>query len=197
MRGSLSKGDDSVQRLRDEIAKLSFLEIGRQLNGSVTHATSYAASIFIRQRNASSDRSCANGEGYFGMASGALTISCAPSHSYQCLMKVDVARRRYLNDDEDRLLVNATDPEFRPMVKTALLTGARYGELRHSKVKDFDPQSETLWFSETKSNEPRPSYLDKEGWRCSSRSRRAAIQITACSYATMAGRGSRASSSAA
>lgn len=35
LRSSLSKGGDSVERWRDEIAKLSPLEIGRQLNGSI------------------------------------------------------------------------------------------------------------------------------------------------------------------
>jgi integrase len=77
--------------------------------------------------------------------------------------KVDVAKRRYLNDDESRRLVNGTDEDFRPMVKAALLTGGRYGELRHARVKDYDRQSKTLWLSETKGVEPRPAYLDAEG----------------------------------
>lgn len=77
--------------------------------------------------------------------------------------KVDVAKRRYLSDDEVRRLVNATEEEFRPIVKATLLTGGRYGELRHAKTKDYDRQSKTLWLSETKGNDPRPAYLDEEG----------------------------------
>lgn len=77
--------------------------------------------------------------------------------------KVDVAKRRYMNDDESRRLVNAIEPEFRPIVKAALLTGGRYGELRHAKVKDYEPQAGTLWLAETKSAAPRPAYLDEEG----------------------------------
>jgi len=77
--------------------------------------------------------------------------------------KVDVAKRRYLSDDEARRLVNASDEEFRPLVKAALLTGGRYGELRHTKNKDYDRQSQTLWLSETKGADPRPVYLDAEG----------------------------------
>jgi integrase len=77
--------------------------------------------------------------------------------------KVDVAKRHYLTDDEARRVVNGADPEFRPMVKAALLTGARYGELRHARVKDYDRQSKTLWLAETKGSEPRPAYLDREG----------------------------------
>jgi integrase len=77
--------------------------------------------------------------------------------------KVDVAKRRYLSDEEARLIVNACEEEFRPMVKAALLTGARYGELCHARVRDFDPQSRTLWIAETKSGNPRAAYLDPEG----------------------------------
>ena len=59
--------------------------------------------------------------------------------------------------------MHATDDEFRPMVMAALLTGARYGELCHAKVRDFDRQSRTLWIAETKSGTPRAAYLDAEG----------------------------------
>lgn len=76
---------------------------------------------------------------------------------------VDVAKRRYLTDDEARRLVNAAEPEFRPMVRAALLTGGRYGELRHARVKDYDRQSRTVFLVETKNTEPRPAYLDDDG----------------------------------
>ena len=76
---------------------------------------------------------------------------------------VDVAKRRYLNDEEARRLVNASDPEFRPMVRAALLTGGRYGELRHARMKDYDRQSRTVFLTETKNAEPRPAYLDDDG----------------------------------
>jgi integrase len=77
--------------------------------------------------------------------------------------KVDVAKRRYLNDDEARRIVNATEAEFRPLVQATLLTGGRYSELRHTQVKDYDRPSKTLWLSETKGDVPRPAYLDDEG----------------------------------
>jgi integrase len=76
---------------------------------------------------------------------------------------VDVAKRRYLTDDESRRLVNASDPEFRPMIRAALLTGARYGELRYAQVKDYDRQSQTIYLVETKGAVPRPAYLDPVG----------------------------------
>jgi integrase len=76
---------------------------------------------------------------------------------------VEVAKRRYLNDDEARRLVNASEPEFRPMVRASLLTGGRYGELRHARVKDYDRQSRTVFLVETKNTEQRPAYLDDDG----------------------------------
>ncbi len=64
---------------------------------------------------------------------------------------VDVARRRYLDDDEARRIVNAVPAEFRPMTQAAILTGGRYSELRRARVRDYDRQSGTLWLAETKS----------------------------------------------
>jgi integrase len=50
---------------------------------------------------------------------------------------VDAARPHYLTIAEARRLVNATDPEYRPLVQAALQTGARYGELIRLTVADF------------------------------------------------------------
>lgn len=79
--------------------------------------------------------------------------------------KVDAPKLRYLSDEEARRLVNACEANFRPMVMAALLTGARYSELARLEVRDFDPQSQTLWLRETKAGEARPVYLEEEGVR--------------------------------
>jgi integrase len=76
---------------------------------------------------------------------------------------VDAAKRRFLTDDEARRLINVVEEEFRPIAKAALLTGGRYGELRHTRVRDYDRQSRTLFFTETKGVVSRPAYLDDEG----------------------------------
>lgn len=76
---------------------------------------------------------------------------------------VDGAKLRYLSDEESRRLVNAAGPEFRPIVQAALLTGARWGELRKVKVQDLDLQAATVRLQETKGSSPRDCYLESEG----------------------------------
>ena len=79
--------------------------------------------------------------------------------------KVDAARIRFLTIAEGKRLVNACDPEFRPMVEAALATGCRYGELCALDVQDFDPDAETLSIRQSKSGKSRKVYLTPEGVR--------------------------------
>lgn len=76
---------------------------------------------------------------------------------------VDGAKLRNLSDDEARRLVNAVGPEFRPIVQAALLTGARWGELRNVMVADVDLRAATVRLTETKGGQPRDCYLEGEG----------------------------------
>ena len=52
-----------------------------------------------------------------------------------------VARQVFLSDGEAQRLVNVTSGDFRNLVTAALLTGARVGELKAAKVRDFDLDS--------------------------------------------------------
>ena len=79
--------------------------------------------------------------------------------------KVDRAKLRYLSEVEARRLVNTCPVSFRPLVQAALLTGARYGELRSVRVKDFDAQAGVLLLNDTKAGVPRAVYLEEEGVR--------------------------------
>jgi integrase len=79
---------------------------------------------------------------------------------------VDKARARYLEVAEAVRLVNASDPEFRPMVKAALLTGARYGQLARLTVEDFNRDAGTVRMTTRKGDGEVKVYqvhLNKEG----------------------------------
>jgi integrase len=56
----------------------------------------------------------------------------------------DSARVRFLSDHEQRRLVAAAEPDFRPLLTAALLTGIRYGDLAKLVVGAFHPGSRTL-----------------------------------------------------
>jgi integrase len=76
---------------------------------------------------------------------------------------VDSARIRYLTLDEVKRLLDACPPAFQRLVRGALETGARYGELCALLVSDFNPDSGTVGISKSKSNVPRHIVLTDEG----------------------------------
>ncbi len=75
----------------------------------------------------------------------------------------DGARTQWLTVDQCRRLINAAAPDFRPLVHAAMLTGARWGELRALKCRDYDPASGTINIAESKSGKPRRVYLTDDG----------------------------------
>ena len=77
--------------------------------------------------------------------------------------KVDAARIRYLTVAEAKRLINACEPNFRLLVRAALCTGCRYGELTSLVVSDFNPDSGNLAIRQSKSGKPRHVVLTDEG----------------------------------
>jgi len=77
--------------------------------------------------------------------------------------KVDEARIRFLSDDESTRLVNACPSDLRQLVRAALLTGARHGELAALTVRDVDLKAARIYISESKSGKPRHVPLNAEG----------------------------------
>jgi integrase len=59
--------------------------------------------------------------------------------------------------------VNACDGAFRNIVKGALLTGCRYGELTRMRAGDFNAEAGTITVRESKSGKPRHVALTDEG----------------------------------
>ena len=76
---------------------------------------------------------------------------------------VDAPVVRYLTEAECARLVNASAPDFRPMVQAALLTGCRYGELTALKVGDVNLDAGMLTIRASKSGKARHVVLTAEG----------------------------------
>jgi integrase len=92
-----------------------------------------------------------------------LVASDATWRKVKSFKSVDAARVRYLTVAQARRLVNASDPEFRPLVQAALQTGCRYSELARLEVADFNPDSGTLAIRQSKSGKARHVVLTDEG----------------------------------
>lgn len=69
----------------------------------------------------------------------------------------------FLSEDECRRIVNASGGAFRDLVRGALLTGCRYGELTRMRAADFNPEAGTTTVRESKSGKPRHVALTDEG----------------------------------
>jgi integrase len=76
---------------------------------------------------------------------------------------VDAPRLRYFTKDEVRRLINAAQGDFRDLVKAALFTGCRYGELTRLRTGDFNPDSGTVFVGQSKSGKARHVVLTDEG----------------------------------
>jgi integrase len=76
---------------------------------------------------------------------------------------VSAARVRYLTVAEAQRLINAADPDFRPLVEAALQTGCRYGELCRLEAQDFNADAGTIAIRKSKSGKPRHVVLAEEG----------------------------------
>ncbi len=77
--------------------------------------------------------------------------------------QVDTPKIRYLTEKECKRLLNACPDVFRNLVRAALLTGCRYGELVGLKANDYNPDSGTLYIRESKSGKSRHVPLTVEG----------------------------------
>lgn len=70
---------------------------------------------------------------------------------------------RFLSEEEAQRLLNACEPEFRLLVRAALLTGARYGELAALKVCDYHYENKTIFIQQSKNGKSRFIPLNDEG----------------------------------
>lgn len=76
---------------------------------------------------------------------------------------VSEPRISFLSEPETIRLINACEGDFRLLVRGALLTGARYGELTTLKVGDFNYDNNTISIHQSKSGKSRNIPLNQEG----------------------------------
>ncbi len=79
--------------------------------------------------------------------------------------EVDAPLVRFLTAPECVRLVNAADDAFRTLIRGALVTGARYGELGRMRVADFNAGSGMISVRLSKSGKSRHVALNDEGRR--------------------------------
>lgn len=77
--------------------------------------------------------------------------------------KVDVPKVRFLTEDEVSAVVEKCDPDFLSLVKGALLTGCRYGELTAMTVADFSAKDGQAYVAQSKNGEARYVDLNEAG----------------------------------
>ena len=77
----------------------------------------------------------------------------------------DSARVAYLSEDQAVRLINACEGGFRRLVRGALETGCRYGELIKATVADFNLDGPSLLIRDAKSGRSRHVPLDKQAVR--------------------------------
>ena len=77
--------------------------------------------------------------------------------------EVDTPVVRFLTTAECTRLINACDKDFRALVRGALLTGCRYGELTRMEAADFNREAGTITVRLSKAGKPRHVVLTDEG----------------------------------
>jgi len=77
--------------------------------------------------------------------------------------KADEPRIRFLSDAEAVRLVNACPADLRALVRAALLTGARFGELVELRAHDVNLRTAQVYVAQSKSGHPRHIPVNDEG----------------------------------
>ncbi|MDD5434405.1 MAG: site-specific integrase [Nitrospira sp.] len=92
-----------------------------------------------------------------------LAVSDAAWRPVKPFHNVDAPKIRHITEEEATRLINCCKPDIKTLVLGALHTGGRYGELTAMKCNDYNPESGTVYFSETKNGKPRHVPITEEG----------------------------------
>jgi integrase len=84
-------------------------------------------------------------------------------HKVKPFREVEVPVVRFLTAAECRRLMNACEKDFRSLVRGALLTGCRYGELTRLRAGDYNDEAGTVTVRLSKAGKSRHVVLNDEG----------------------------------
>jgi integrase len=92
------------------------------------------------------------------------THADATNWKLPALEDADAARIEFLDDAGQRALVKgcAAEADFQKLVRGALYSGARYGELGRLRIGDFNERNSTVFIAQSKSGKSRHIHLDPE-----------------------------------
>ena len=163
--GDLEVADLTAGRLRRWLADLAAQPARRRTGRGrqQKHKPAPSDEEAIRRRRSTANR-------VFGVLRAALNLAYAEGkvastewRRVKRFGQAEAARARYLSTDEAVRLLNACDGDFRLLVRAALETGARYGELARLEVADFNADAGVAAVRRSKSGRPRHVVLTKEG----------------------------------
>ena len=164
--GDLFVDDLTPERLRDWLATMARTPAQKRPKGDrPQYRPAPVTDEEIRARRATANRVLTTLKAMLNFAfdEGHVKNRDAWGRKLKPFENVGMARVRYLTIDEARRLINASDPEFRPLVQAALETGCRYSELTCLTVQDFNPDAGTVGIGKSKSGKPRHVILTPEG----------------------------------
>jgi integrase len=165
--GDVVVAELTSERLRKWLATLaaSPAMVRSKSNGKQVYKPAPEDDEAVRRRRASANRVLAMCKAALNHIydEGLITSNEAWGRRVKPFREVEMARVRYLTVAEAQRLINACDPDFRPIVQAALQTGCRYGELTRLEAHDFNPASGTVVIRKSKTGKARHVVLTDEG----------------------------------
>ncbi len=165
--GDLLISELTAKELRDWLATMaaSPAQLRPKRGGKVQYRSAPEDDEAIRRRRATANRVLTMLKAILNHAydEGYVSHRDAWGRKLKPFENADAARIRYLSIAEANRLINACAADFRPLVRAALETGARYSELARLEVVDFNPDSGTIAIRKSKSGEGRHIVLTEEG----------------------------------
>jgi integrase len=166
--GSIEIEKLAANRIRDWLSRLAgspkLLRTPRGASERRTKKVEASDTDAIRARRATANR-------VLTILKAALNHAFAEGHAatdeawrkVKPFREADAPVVRFLSTHQCKRLVNACDKDFRELVRGALLTGCRYGELIRMTTSDFNAAAGTVTVKLSKSGKPRHVTLTEEG----------------------------------